>query len=201
MQRITTPSRKRGKSMSKNKYMTKYQLEHLKKRVAAEIDPIIEEAKLMRKSVVAELTASAEGKLAKKIKADVVIKDLEKAFKNLEAAQRKAKTFFTRGVSAEMKKDVSYKFETYEKDRYGTGLKPEDCREQLRSWAETLAIKEAEKTPEGKKVKQLELYKASAINQVFETGLPSELPKTLEAIFKPLGIIWNKKEALQIENK
>jgi len=201
MQRITTPSRKRGKSMSKNKYMTKYQLEHLKRRVAAEIDPIIEEAKLMRKSVVAELTASAEGKLAKKIKADVVIKDLEKAFKNLEAAQRKAKTFFTRGVSAEMKKDVSYKFETYEKDRYGTGLKPEDCREQLRSWAETLAIKEAEKTPEGKKVKQLELYKASAINQVFETGLPSELPKTLEAIFKPLGIIWNKKEALQIENK
>ena len=187
--------------MSKNKYMTKYQLEHLKKRVSAEIDPIIEEAKLMRKSVVAELTASAEGKLAKKIKADVVIKDLEKAYKNLEAAQRKAKTFFTKGVSAEMKKDVSYKFETYEKDRYGTGLKPEDCREQLRSWAETLAIKEAEKTPEGKKVKQLELYKASAINQVFETGLPSELPKTLEAIFKPLGIIWNKKEALQIENK
>ena len=189
--------------MSKATYPTKYQLEHLKKRVSAEIDPIIEEAKLMRKSVVAELTASAEGKLAKKIKADVVIKDLEKAFKNLEAAQRKAKTFFTRGVSAEMKKDVSYKFEAYDhSDKYsGVGLKPEDCREQLRSWAETLAIKEAEKTPEGKKVKQLELYKASAINQVFETGLPSELPKTLEAIFKPLGIIWNKKEALQIENK
>ena len=69
--------------MSKNKYMTKYQLEHLKRRVSAEIDPIIEEAKLMRKSVVAELTASAEGKLAKKIKADVVIKELEKAFKKL----------------------------------------------------------------------------------------------------------------------
>jgi|TARA_R110002012_G_scaffold202383_1_gene371422 hypothetical protein len=186
--------------MSKNKYMTKYQLEHLKKRVSAEIDPIIDEAKLMRKSVVADLTASAEGKLAKKIKADVVIKDLEKAFKSLEAAQRKAKTFFTKGVSADMKKEVSYKFETYEKDRYGTGLKPEDCREQLRSWAETLAIKQAEKTPEGKKVKQLELYKASAINQVFETGLPSDLPKTLEAIFKPLGIIWNKKEALQLTN-
>ena len=193
--------------MSKNKYMTKYQLEHLKKRVAAEIDPIIDEAKLMRKSVVAELTASAEGKLAKKIKADVVIKDLEKAFKNLETAQRKAKTFFTKGVNAEMRKNMSYEFDRADggRDGYGygsnIGLKPEDCREQLRSWAETLAIKEAEKTPEGKKVKQLELYKASAINQVFETGLPSELPKTLEAIFKPLGIIWNKKEALQIENK
>ena len=187
--------------MSKNKYMTKYQLEHLKRRVSAEIDPIIEEAKLMRKSVVAELTASAEGKLAKKIKADVVIKDLEKAFKNLEAAQRKAKTFFTKGVSADMKKEISRDFRTVSNDNYGSGLNPEACREQLRSWAETLAIKEAEKTPEGKKVKQLELYKASAINQVFETGLPSELPKTLEAIFKPLGIIWNKKEALQIENK
>tara|TARA_R100000654_G_scaffold69719_1_gene99463 strand:- start:303 stop:866 length:564 start_codon:yes stop_codon:yes gene_type:complete len=187
--------------MSKNKYMTKYQLEHLKKRVSAEIDPIIDEAKLMRKSVVAELTAGAEGKLAKKIKADVVIKELEKAFKNLETAQRKAKTFFTKGVNAEMKKDLKYNFKEYDEDRYGVGLKPEDCREQLRSWAETLAIKEAEKTPEGKKVKQLELYKASAVNQVFETGLPSELPKTLEAIFKPLGIIWNKKEALQIENK
>ena len=184
--------------MTKNKYMTKYQLEHLKERVGAEIDPIIDEAKLMRKSVVADLTASAESKLAKKIKADVVIKDLEKAFKNLEQAQRKAKTFFTKGVSAEMKKDVSYKFETYEKDRYGAGLKPEDCREQLRQWAETLAIKEAEKTPEGKKVKQLELYKQSAINEVFETGLPSDLPKTLERIFKPLGIIWNKTDALQI---
>ena len=183
--------------------MTKYQLEHLKKRVSAEIDPIIEEAKLMRKSVVAELTASAEGKLAKKIKADTVIKELEKAFKNLETAQRKAKSFFTKGVNAEMKRDLSQRFEAYDyRDRYsGVGLKPEDCREQLRSWAETLAIKEAEKTPEGKKVKQLELYKASAINQVFETGLPSELPKTLEAIFKPLGIIWNKKEALQKENK
>ena len=182
--------------------MTKYQLEHLKKRVSAEIDPIIDEAKLMRKSVVAELTASAEGKLAKKIKADVVIKELEKAFKNLETAQRKAKTFFTKGVSAEMRKNMSYEFDRLEQNRgrYDTGLKPEDCREQLRSWAETLAIKQAEKTPEGKKVKQLELYKASAINQVFETGLPSELPKTLEAIFKPLGIIWNKKEALQLTN-
>ena len=189
--------------MSKNKYMTKYQLEHLKRRVSAEIDPIIEEAKLMRKSVVAELTASAEGKLAKKIKADTVIKDLEKAFRNLETAQRKARTFFAKGVSKEMWKDADYRFENYShKDKYsGVGLKPEDCREQLRSWAERLAVKEAEKTPEGKKVKQLELYKASAINQVFETGLPSELPKTLEAIFKPLGIIWNKKEALQIENK
>ena len=64
-----------------------------------------------------------------------------------------------------------------------------------------IATKEAEKTPEGKKVKELKLYKQSATNQIFETGLPEDLPKTLEAIFKPLGIIWNKTKALQIENK
>ena len=33
--------------MKTNKYMTKYQLEHLKKRVSAEIDPVIDEAKLI----------------------------------------------------------------------------------------------------------------------------------------------------------
>ena len=181
--------------------MTKYQLEHLKRRVSAEIDPIIEEAKLMRKSVVAELTASAEGKLAKKIKADVVIKDLEKAFKNLEAAQRKAKTFFTRGVSAEMKKDVSYSFKEYNEDRYGAGLTPEDCREQLRRWAEYLAKIEAEKTPEGKKVKELKLYKQSAINSVFECGVPEQLNVVLEKVLSGVGIVWNKTKALQIENK
>jgi hypothetical protein len=83
----------------------------------------------------------------------------------------------------------------------GAGTVAQVPRNLVRGKCDFVAIKEAEKTPEGKKVKQLELYKASAINQVFETGLPSELPKTLEAIFKPLGIIWNKKEALQIENK
>ena len=188
--------------MSKNKYMTKYQLEHLKRRVSAEIDPVIDEAKLMRKSVVAELTASAESKLAKKIKADIVIKELEKSLQQLEIAQRKAKTFFTTKLSKSLKDNLNYTFQDGKeysyRSSYNKGIMPDDCREQLRQWAETLAIKEAEKTPEGKKVKQLELYKQSAINEVFETGLPSDLPKTLERIFKPLGIIWNKTEALQI---
>jgi len=54
--------------MSKTKYMTKFQLEHLKQRVSNEIDPLIEEAQLLQKSIIAELTESAELKLAKKIK-------------------------------------------------------------------------------------------------------------------------------------
>jgi len=188
--------------------MTKYQLEHLKKRVAFEIDPIIDQAELMQKSVVADLTEQAELKLAKKIKADVVIDQLQKSIEQLEIAQRKAYTFFSRGATtATLKNNLSSSFNnkkdaTITEAGYGEkGILPKDCREQLRSWAEVIATKEAEKTPEGKKVKELKLYKQSATNQIFETGLPEDLPKTLEAIFKPLGIIWNKTKALQIENK
>jgi hypothetical protein len=190
------------------KYMTKYQLEHLKKRVDTEIRPLIDEAKLLRKSVVADMTASAEKKLGKKIKADLVINELEKALENLASVQRKATTFFSKGATTkDLKENLSYKF-TDKSDRtilssgYNSkGIMPDDCKEQLREWAEKLAIKEAEKTPEGQQVKKLELYRDSAVNSIFETGLPDDLPKTLEAIFKPLNIKWNKSEALQLENR
>ena len=190
------------------KYMTKYQLEHLKKRVDTEIRPLIDEAELLRKSVVADMTASAEKKLGKKIKADLVINELEKALENLASVQRKATTFFSKGATTkDLKENLSYKF-TDKSDRTilssgfnSRGIMPNDCREQLREWAEKLAIKEAEKTPEGQQVKKLELYRDSAVNSIFETGLPDDLPKTLEAIFKPLNIKWNKSEALQLENR
>ena len=188
--------------------MTKYQLEHLKSRVKNEIKPLIEEAELLRKSVVADMTASAEKKLGKKIKADVVIKELEEALQVLASAQRKATTFFSKGATTkDLKENLDNKF-TNKSDRTilsggfnSKGIMPEDCREQLREWAEKLATKEAEKTPEGQQVKKLELYRDSAINTIFETGLPEDLPKTLEAIFKPLNINWDKASALQLEDR
>ena len=188
--------------------MTKYQLEHLKKRVGFEIDPIIDQAKLMRKSIVADLTEQAELKLAKKIKADVVINDLQKAIEQLEIAQRKAYTFFSKGATTTTLKDnlsssfSSKKDATLTEAGYGDkGILPKDCREQLRSWAEVIAIKEAEKTPEGKKVKELELYKQSAVNSVFECGVPEQLNAVLEKVLSGVGIVWNKTKALQLENK
>ena len=194
--------------MTKNKYMTKYQLEHLKSRVKNEIKPLIEEAELLRRSVVADMTASAEKKLSKKIKADVVIKELEDALQVLASAQRKATTFFMRGATTkDLKDNLNYSFKEkghrtiLESNGYQKGIMPEDCREQLREWAEKLATKEAEKTPEGQQVKKLELYRDSAINTIFETGLPEDLPKTLEAIFKPLNINWDKTSALQLEDR
>jgi len=193
--------------MSKATYPTKYQLEHLKKRINSEIDPLIDQARLSVKSIIADLTEGAELKLAKKIKADVVIKELEKAIEQVEIKQRKAMTFFGKINNRDLKDNLSYKFKKsdrdnyYSNDRYGRGITPEDCREQLREWAQFLATKEAEKTPEGKKVKELELYKQSAINSVFECGVPEQLNVVLEKVLSGVGIVWNKTKALQIENK
>jgi hypothetical protein len=192
--------------MTKSTYPTKYQLEHLKKRINQEIDPLIDQARLSVKSIIANLTEGAELKLAKKIKADVVIKELEKAIQELEIKQRKAQTFFGKISDKELKSKLSYKFDKKDRDSYyrsgyDRGITPEDCREQLREWAEFLATKEAEKTPEGKKVKELELYKQSAINSVFECGVPERLNIVLEKVLSGVGIIWNKTKALQIENK
>ena len=193
--------------MTKSTYPTKYQLEHSKKRINSEIDPLIEQAQLSVKSIIADLTESAELKLAKKIKADVVIIELEKAIQEVEIKQRKAVTFFGKINNRDLKDNLDYKFKKsnddyyYSKDRYGQGITPEDCREQLRNWAEFLARRESEKTPEGKKVKELELYKQSAINSVFEGGVPEQLNIVLEKVLNGVGIVWNKTKALQLENK
>ena len=192
--------------MSKSTYPTKYQLEHLKKRINSEIDPLIDQAQLSVKSIVAELTENAELKLAKKIKADVVIKELEDAIANLEIKQRKAQTFFGKIKDPDLKGQLSYKFDTKDRDSsyrssYSKGIEPSDCRDQLREWAQYLAQIEAEKTPEGKKVKELKLYKQSAINSVFECGVPEQLNIVLEKVLNGVGIVWNKTKALQLENK
>ncbi len=192
--------------MTKSTYPTKYQLEHLKKRINSEIDPLIDQAQLSVKSIVADLTETAELKLAKKIKADVVIKELEDAIAELEIKQRKAQTFFGKIKDPELKDQLNYKFDKKDRDSYyrsgyDRGIQPEDCREQLRSWAQYLAQIEAEKTPEGKKVKELKLYKQSAINSVFECGVPEQLNIVLEKVLNGVGIVWNKTKALQLENK
>ena len=146
-------------------------------------------------------------KLAKKIKADVVIKELEQAIENLEIKQRKAQTFFGKIKDVELKENLNYKFRRsgsdsyYSRDTYGKGIQPEDCRDQLREWASHLAQKQAEKTIEGAKVKELKLYKQSAINSVFECGVPEQLNIVLEKVLSGVGIVWNKTKALQIENK
>jgi hypothetical protein len=61
-------------------------------------------------------------KLAKKIKADVVIKELEQAIAaTLEIKQRKAQTFFGKIKDPELKDKLSYKFDKKDRDSYYRG--------------------------------------------------------------------------------
>jgi ABC-type branched-subunit amino acid transport system substrate-binding protein len=190
-----------------DKPLTKHQLEYNKEAIKREMRPLLDEAELMLKSVVADLTEAAELKLAKKIKADVVIANLDKAKQELEIAQRKAKTFFGKVSSNKTMQDrTSYKFSqnsrrktAYSDDIFN--ITAEDCREQLRSWAEALAQKEAEKTKAGKRLKRLKLYMQSATDTLYSVGINSHLKETMSKILRPIGIVWDKTEALQIENK
>ena len=193
--------------MTKSTYPTKYQLEHLKKRINSEIDPLIDQAELSVKSIVADLTESAELKLAKKIKADVVIKELEKAIQELEIKQRKAQTFFGKISNKELKQKLSYKFDKKDRDSYyrsssyDRGITPEDCREQLREWAQVIAQQKVENKPEGKKLKELKLYKKASKHKIWECGVPEQLQTQLSEILAGLNIIWDKSKQLKLQNK
>ena len=152
-------------------YPTKYQITKLEQRVDEEIDPIIAMAELELKSVLTEQTEIAMSYLAKKIKADKVINNLQKAVEQLEIAQRQAMTFFGKIKDNNLKQKLNYKFKDkndrdnyYRGDNYGRGITPEDCRDQLREFAEFIAQQKVENMKEGKKLKELKLYKLSLIH-------------------------------------
>ena len=178
------------------KTMTKYQLEHFKTKVKNKFAPMIEEADLSLRKIVADLTESAEKKLSDKIGATQIIKDLEEAEANHIAAMKKARTFFTKNITAEQKENLDYKFRKDEKLGFDSGynttkITPADCLEQIRSWAQKLAEREAEKTPIGKKKVELLKLKEDAISDVMESGMPSELIEKLGNRLKVIGITWN----------
>ena len=51
----------------------------------------------------------------------------------------------------------------------------QDCHDQLREWASTLAEREIERRPEGAKLKQLKELKTKALDVVMESGTPDSL--------------------------
>ena len=176
------------------KAMTKYQLEHFKTKVKDKFAPMIEEVDLSLRKIVADMTESAEKKLSDKIGATEIIKDLEEAEAEHIKAMKKARTFFTKNITAEQKENLDYKFRKDEKlgfNGYDNRISPEDCKEQIRSWAQKLAEREAEKTPIGKKKVKLLQLKEDAISDVMESGLPAELIEKLGQRLKVIGISWN----------
>jgi hypothetical protein len=116
--------------------------------------------------------------LAKKIKADKVIDNLQKAVEQLEIAQRQAVSFFGKVKDVKLKEKLNYKFNKKDKDNYyrydsyGRGITPEDCRDQLREWAEVLAQQKVENKPEGKKLKELKLLEVA--KSIQDSGMSSK---------------------------
>ena len=178
------------------KAMTKYQLEHFKNKVKSKFAPMIEEVDLSLRKIVADMTESAEKKLSDKIGATEIIKDLLDAEAEHIKAMKKARTFFTKNITAEQKENLDYKFRKDEKLGFESGyhttrISAEDCKEQIRSWAQKLAEREAEKTPIGKKKVKLLQLKEDAISDVMESGMPAELIEKLGQRLKVIGIAWN----------
>jgi hypothetical protein len=192
--------------MTKTQYPTKYQITKLEQRVDEELDPIINLAELELKSVLAEQTEIAMSYLAKKIKADKVINNLQKAVESLEIAQRQAITFFGKVKDNKLREKLSHKFNKKDQDNYYSssydkGILPKDCREQLRDWAEVIAQQKVENKPEGKKLKELKLYKKASKHKIWECGVPEQLQSQLEQILSGINIIWDKSKQLRLENK
>jgi beta-glucosidase-like glycosyl hydrolase len=192
--------------MSKTQYPTKYQITKLEQRVDEELDPIINLAELELKSVLTEQTEIAMTYLAKKIKADKVIDNLQKAVEQLEVAQRQAVTFFGKIKDNSLRQKLNYKFKDKDKDNYyrssyDKGIMPEDCRDQLREFAEFIAQQKVENMKEGKKLKELKLYKKASKHKIWECGVPEQLQSQLEQILSGINIIWDKSKQLRLENK
>jgi hypothetical protein len=167
------------------KTMTKYQLDHFKEKVRRNFDPLIEEQELLVKQYRAEATEKIVGKLAKKMGADKILAEFEKAEAQLKAIRDKARTFFVK--KAEQDKEKSLNYNIRERDER---ISLKDCKEQLTEWARDLVDKEIRRLPEGLKLKQLEDLKQKAIDTVMESGTPDELIKLLDATTKKIGIAW-----------
>ena len=108
------------------KTMTKYQLDHFKEKVRRNFDPLIEEQELLVKQYRAEATEKIVGKLAKKMGADKLLADFEKAEAQLKAVQDKARTFFKKKAQQDKEKSLNYTMR--ERDEK---INLKDCKEQL----------------------------------------------------------------------
>tara|TARA_R100000742_G_C4205252_1_gene33186 strand:+ start:44 stop:592 length:549 start_codon:yes stop_codon:yes gene_type:complete len=169
------------------KSMTKYQLEHFKDKVKRQFEPYIEEQELVVKQFRTKAIDHAVKGLAKKMGADKVLNELKKAEKQLANARATARTFFEK----KKPKDEELSYNLRSNRTFNDELSVSDCEEQLREWASSLADREIEKRPEGKKLKQLKDTKQQAIDTVMEAGCPDELIKQLTQVSQCIGLSWN----------
>ena len=171
-----------------SKTMTKYQLDHFRDKVKRQFNPMIDEQELLVKQYKTEATDKAVDKLAKKMGADKIIKQFQEAEVKLAEARASALTFFTKKKPKDQ--ELDYKFT--ERNSYRSDeLTLQDCHNQLRDWASTLAEREIERRPEGAKLKQLKDLKTKALDVVMESGAPDQLALALNEVSKKIGLTWN----------
>ena len=174
--------------------MTKYQLEHFRDKVKRNLNPLIEEQELLVKQYTTEATDKASKKLAVKIGAQKIIDALKSAEENLTKAQTSAQSFFEKkAVSKNMKEDLSNKFNKssyrYDDDK----ITFEDCNDQIRTWAKSLAEREIEKRPEGRELAKLKGIKRVALDTIMESEAPATLIESLNKVMtKFIGVSWHE---------
>jgi len=176
-----------------SKTMTKYQLEHFQEKIRRQVDPLIDEQELLVKQYKTKATDLAVDKLSKKMGADKIIAQFEKCEKALEDIRATALTFFEK--KRDKDQELNYKFDSSRSNRYDSDrqLSVSDCYDQLRSWASTLADREIEKRPEGKRLAELKQIKRVALDTVMEAQAPAELIANLDKVFtKAIGSTWNE---------
>ena len=172
-----------------SKTMTKYQLEHFKRKVDRQFEPMIRDQELLVRQFKTEATDKAIDKLSKKIGADKIIAKFRQAEKMLEDARATALTFFEKKKPKDA--ELDYKFtsrNSYRSDEITLA----DCEDQLRTWASELAEREIERRPEGLKLKQLKDLKTKALDVVMESGTPDTLAIALDNVSKKIGLRWNQ---------
>ena len=175
--------------------MTKYQLEHFENKVKRTLDPLIDEQELLVKQFTTTATDKASKKLAVKIGAQKIIDTLKLAKENFDNAQKSAQSFFEKkATTKDMKEELKSKFEK-NSSRYDSDddITLEDCEDQIRKWAKTLAEREIEKRPEGKQLARLKEIKRSALDTIMESEAPTALIELLNKhMTKFIGISWHE---------
>ena len=97
--------------------MTKYQLEHFKRKVDRQFNPLIEEQELLVKQYKTEATDKAVDKLSKKIGAEKIINKFREAEKMLEEARATAMTFFEKKKPKGEDLNYAFKSSRYNDDK------------------------------------------------------------------------------------
>ena len=175
--------------------MTIYQLEHFRDKIKRNLNPLIEEQELLVKQFTTEATNKASKKLAIKIGAQKIIDALKFAEEDLKRIQTLAQSFFEKKATTKgMKENLS---STFDKSSYGHNddkITLEDCNDQIRTWAKSLAEREIEKRPEGKELARLKGIKRSALDSIMESEAPTTLIEALnKQMTKYLGVSWHEK--------